>query len=152
MNRRHTNFILALAGIWLLPSSAYSADRLYDALKAYDSGRVIEAERILERMVKAGDSEAMGMLAGFFETGQAGRINLKRSGELYHRAALAGERHASAKWADYLALGTGGVLRDIPQALCWFSLATANGHNWARDRLAEEHAKSPATKSARNCE
>lgn len=150
--RISTKLTMALIGALSLPIHARAEDRLYDALKAYDSGQVKQAEIILERMVKTGDSQAMGMLAGFFETGQAGRIDLARSGDLYHRAALAGERHARAKWADYLAFGTGGIEPDIPQSLCWFGLAAADGHNWAKDRLAEEHAKSPEIKAAGICE
>jgi len=144
--------ILSLALLLAMTVPAAGAeDRLYDALDAYDSGDVREAEAILERLVTAGNFQAMVMLAGFFETGQAGRVDLKRSGALYHRAALAGERHAEAKWADYLARGTGGLSRDIPQALCWFTMASEAGHNWAKERLAEEKAKSPETKSSVIC-
>jgi len=38
------------------------------------------------------------------------------------------------------------------QALCWFTRASDAGHNWAKERLAEEQANAPETKAAAKCE
>jgi len=133
--------LLLFSGLSTAVATADEKPGISDALEAYDGGRIAESADILKQLVALGDSEAATMLAGFYETGQLGQVNLARAAALYHRAALAGNRHAQAKYADYLSAGRGGLTRDLAQSLCWFKKAARAGHNWARDRLAEERRK-----------
>ncbi|XP_071951720.1 uncharacterized protein [Antedon mediterranea] len=91
---------------------------------------------LLKKAVKQKDAEATYRLAMCYEDGIGVAINQAKAVDLYNKAAMNGHSEAQCCMGRFHQLGLGGIPANRTEAKAWFSKASENGNQEAKESLA----------------
>jgi hypothetical protein len=125
-------FKVLLITLLLVMNSSFAASAFDDALKAYNSGNVDKAIKILRPVVLESGSHAQFTLGQMYDVGKKDYVN---AFQWYKYAANAGYPEAQYNVAGMFESGQ-GVAQNFTEAFRWYKLAASEGHANAQYNLA----------------
>ena len=125
-----------LTAMLLMANCAYADSRFDDALKAYDSGNVDKAIRILRPIVLQSGAHAQFTLGQMYDIGKKDYVT---AFTWYKYAAIAGYDEAQYNLGGMYGSGQ-GVTQNYAEAVKWYKLAAAQGHANAQFNLGNMYS------------
>ena len=121
-----------LATFLLVISNSHAVSKFDEALKAYDSGNVDKAIRILKPVVQESGAHAQFTLGQMYDIGKNDYVS---AFSWYKYSAVAGYDEAQYNVAGMYESGQ-GVAQSYVEAFKWYKLAASQGHANAQFNLA----------------
>lgn len=141
VGRQSASYDEALAMAIELRAINAEASAAEEGIAAYEAEDYATALAILEPLAEANDSSAQYYLGKLRAAGKGGAQDVTEAGRLYRQAAEAGYAPAQAALASFVAIGDGGMERDLGQAVHWYRLSAEQGDAGGQAELAGHYLR-----------
>lgn len=131
-------FLCIAALVALVRAGGASTDSLDAAIAAYETGRLVEARRLMTAAAEQGSAEAQFRLGMMLVDGEGGPADPAGAVAWLDRAAAQGHMEAQYNLGVALYYGAGGA-PDLAAAVRWYQVAAENGVAEAMHSLGTMH-------------
>jgi hypothetical protein len=128
--------VIMLAFCAAPPSAPAQSSETIDGMRAYNTGQLETAYRLLKHAADLGDAEAQVNLGYFYARGQVVGMDQREAFRLYAMSANQGNSEGMNALGYKYNFGT-GVQKDMGRAVYWYCQAIAQGNPRAMNNLAQ---------------